>query len=627
MATVGVSSQPVGLANVTIDDGFWGPWLTTNRRTVLMHEYRMLKETGQIDQYRLEWKQGDPKQPHIFWDSDVAKWIEAVSYDLVTHPNAELDRLLDEVIALMASAQQPDGYLNPHYTVVQPGKRWTNLRDCHELYCVGHLIEAGVAHYQATGKRSLLDVICRLADCVDATFGPGKRTGYCGHEEIELALVKLHNATGEPRYLKLSEYFINERGRQPHFFDTEARARGEDPRKHWDAPDHRYSQAHAPVREQTEAVGHAVRAMYLYSGMADIGRETKDEAMLGACRTLWRDVVDRKMYITGGVGSSHLGEAFTKAFDLPNESAYAETCAAIGLVFFAHRMLQVDADGWYADVMERALYNGVLSGVSIDGQKFFYVNPLASAGTHHRQEWFGCACCPPNVSRLLASLGQYAYTTTDDALYVHLYMGGQARAQVAGQSVTLTQAGAYPWDGRIKFTMDLPQPAKFDLMLRIPGWCRRHTIKINGKVAVAKIEKGYARLRRRWGSGDVVDLSLAMPIERIASHPYVEHDAGRVALQRGPIIYCLEQCDHKADLRMLSLPDRAALKARFDKKLFGGAMVIEGRAVTSDRSTWQDCLYQPIGEIRGKPVTIKAIPYCLWDNRKPGPMTLWIPRM
>ena len=534
MASVGVPVHPVGLRDVTIDDAFWGPWLTTNRQVVLMHEYRMLKDTGRIDQYKLDWKEGDPNPPHIFWDSDVAKWIEAVSYSMSTHPDPELDRLLDEVIALIASAQQHDGYLNPHYTVVEPGKRWTNLRDCHELYCAGHMIEAGVAHFEATGKRTLLAVVSRYADCIDNTFGPGKRAGYCGHEEIELALMKLYRATGEPRYLRLSEYFINERGRQPHVFDLEALARGEDPKKHWAGGDHKYYQAHVPVREQTEAVGHAVRAMYLYSGMADVGRETRDEGLLAACRQLWQDVIGRKMYVTGGVGSSHLGEAFTRAFDLPNESAYAETCAAIGLVFFAHRMLQVDADGCYADVMERALYNGVLSGISRDGTKFFYVNPLASSGAHHRQEWFGCACCPPNIARLLASLGQYVYSKSDDGLYLHLYVGGRVKTEVAGQVVTLAQEGQYPWQGQIRVTMDLPAPAKFDLMLRIPGWCRRHTVKVNGTLAPRRMVKGYARLRRRWRAGDVVELSLQMPIERIAAHPHVEQDAGKVALMRGP---------------------------------------------------------------------------------------------
>jgi len=639
--------RAVPLTDVTIDDAFWGPRLATNRNVVLMHEYRMLKETGRIDQYKLDWKPGQPNPPHIFWDSDVAKWIEAASYSLATHPDADLDRLLDEVIALIGAAQQPDGYLNPHYTVVEPDKRWTNLRDCHELYCAGHLIEAGVAHYQATGKRTLLDVVCRYADCIDNTFGPGKRSGYCGHEEIELALVKLYHATGQVRYLKLAEYFINERGRQPHVFDVEARARGEDPRRYWAGEDYAYVQAHLPVREQTEAVGHAVRAMYLYSGMADVGRCTGDESLLAACRALWQDVVSRKMYVTGGVGSTHRGEAFTKAYDLPNESAYAETCAAIGLVFFAHRMLQIDADSRYADVMERALYNGVLAGIGLDGRTFFYVNPLASGGDHHRQEWFGCACCPPNVARMLASLGQYIYSTgapptepgpppatgrSDGqrsdarAIYVHLYVAGKVRARVAGESVTLTQDGNYPWHGRIRFLVDVPRPVRFDLMLRIPDWCRRHTIKVAGKPIGRRLQRGYACISRRWQAGDVVELSLHMPVERVVAHPQVEPDAGKVAIQRGPVIYCLEQCDHRVDVRWIRLPDGAALNAVFDKRLLGGVAVIEGQGVAAPASDWQGRLYQPVDRTKGRAAKIHAVPYCLWDNRKPGPMAVWVAR-
>jgi hypothetical protein len=626
MSRVSRSLQPVPLRDVAIDDAFWAPRRDINRRTTILHEYRMLVETGRLEQYKLDWQPGMPNEPHIFWDSDVAKWIEAAAYDLATRNNPKLDRLLDEVIGLMAAAQQPDGYLNPHYTVVEPGNRWKNLRDCHEMYCAGHLIEAGVAHYQATGKRSLLDVVCRFADCIDNTFGPGKRAGYCGHEEIELALMKLYHATCEPRYLRLAGYFINERGSQPHVFDEEAVARGEKPKDFW-AGDYRYNQAHKPVREQAEAVGHAVRAMYLYCGMADVARETNDGELLAACRRLWNDVVSRKMYITGGVGSRHQGEAFADAYDLPNGSAYAETCAAIGLVFFAHRMLQIERDGQYADVMEQALYNGVLSGVGLDGMKFFYVNPLASQGDHHRQPWFSCSCCPPNAARLLASLGHYAYSADDEALYVHLYIAGQAKAQLDGQTVTLTQEGNYPWNGRIRFTLDLPQAAKFSLMLRLPAWCHKHNVKINGKAIATKTTKGYIKLSRQWRSGDRVEISLDMPVERMAAHPRVEQDTGSVALIRGPIVYCLEQCDHTADIRLIRLPNRATLKTRFDSKLLGGVTRIEGVALEEMPSPWRGHLYQPVDERKMRTTKIRAIPYCLWDNRKPGAMVVWLPQV
>ena len=618
---------PVPLADVTIADAFWAPRVETNRRVTVPHEYEQCLETGRIDAFRLQWKPGDPDPPHIFWDSDLAKWIEAASYCLATRRSRKVQRLLDETIDLVVAAQQPDGYLNVHYTVVEPDKRWSNLRDCHELYCAGHLIEAAVAHHEATGDTRLLDALCRYADTIDSVFGPqrGKRRGYPGHEEIELALVKLYRATGNERYLRLSRFFIDARGTQPHYYDQEAKARGDEPQRYW-ARAYDYNQSHKPVREQDEAVGHSVRAMYLYSGMADVAAETGDAELLAACKRLWESTTLRKMYVTGGVGSSGHGERFTRDYDLPNATAYAETCAAIGLVFFAHRMLGIEADGRYADALERALYNGALSGVSLDGKHFFYTNPLASAGAHHRRVWFGCACCPPNIARLLASLGGYVYAVARRALYVHLYIGGSAEAEVAGQRVTLTQATDYPYAGDVALTLALKAPAAFDLMLRVPGWCRRHSVKLNGRPLEAQVTKGYARLRREWRDGDRVELSLAMPVERVAAHPSLAEDAGRVALQRGPVVYCLEQCDHRADVRSFVLPDRAKLTARRDRKLFGGTAVIEGTALAPATAGWKGSLYRPAADQQMRQVRLKAIPYCLWDNRDPGPMTVWLPR-
>ena len=625
MATPTRKLRPLGLADVGIDDAFWGPRQETNRAVTIPHEYRQCRDTGRIGSLRLAWKPGEADRPHHFWDSDVAKWIEAASYTLATHADPGLDALLDEVIALLATAQQPDGYLNVHFTVVEPEKRWANLRDAHELYCAGHLMEAAVAHYRATGKRSLLDVLSRYADHIDSTFGPDKRPGYPGHEEIELALVKLYRATGEPRYLQLSKHFVDQRGTQPHFYTQEAIARGDDPEAYW-ARTYEYTQSHRPVREQDEAVGHSVRAMYLYSGMADVAAETGDAALLAACRKLWDSATLRKMYVTGGVGSAHHGEKFTSDYDLPNRSAYAETCAAIGLVFFAHRMLQIEADARYADVLERALYNGALAGVSLDGRKFFYVNPLASAGDHHRQPWFGCACCPPNLARLIASLGLYAYSTTPRAAYVHLYLGGQARTRVAGRCVTLAQETDYPWNGKVGITVGVEKTVSFALMLRVPAWCRRHTIKVNGKPFRATLARGYARIRRRWSDGDRVDLSLAMPVERIVAHPHVAEDAGRVALQRGPLVYCLEQCDHEAPVRAIRLPGRAKLTARFEPGLLGGTVVIEGKAIAPVAPGRRVPLYQRAQDAKTTAVPIKAVPYCLWDNRAAGAMAVWLPR-
>lgn len=625
-----------GLENVAVDDRFWTPRQETNRLVTLPIEYRQCRKTGRLRAWKLNWRPGRGNPPHIFWDSDAAKWLEAVGYSLAARPDRKLERLADKVIDDIAAAQRPDGYLNIYYSVVEPDQRWTNLRDRHELYCAGHLMEAAVAYHQATGKRKLLDVLCRYADHIDATFGRsrGKKRGYPGHEEIELALVKLYHATGEKRYLKLAKYFVDERGRRPHYYDKEARARGDDRKKYWPGT-YEYNQSHLPVRRQSAVVGHAVRAFYLYAGMADVAAETHDGELLAACKRLWRDATRHKMYVTGGVGPSGRNEGFTRTYDLPNETAYAETCAAIALVFFAHRMLQIEADAHYADVMERALYNGTISGVSADGTRFFYTNPLAAAPPAraaggkpepHRREWFGCACCPPNIARLIASLPQYVYSAAGGAAYVHLYAASTGRAQIAGRDVTLRQRTNYPWDGEVAVEVGLDRPAAFALMLRIPGWCRKHRLSVNGKRLAAPVVKGYAKLRRRWQDGDEVRLSLDMPIERVAAHPAVAADAGKVALQRGPVVYCLEQCDHRAPVRAIHLPDRARLTARFDRKLLGGVTVIEGTGLAPSPAGWKGRLYRPAAEAKLKPAKIKAVPYCLWDNRAPGAMTVWLPR-
>lgn len=632
--------QPVPLRQVKLADRFWRTRQEINRTALIPHAYRMCEETGRIDALRLQWKPGMKPEPHIFWDSDVAKWLESAAYALAMQPDPALERQADALIDLIAGAQQPDGYLNSHFTAVEPAKRWTNLGSAHELYCAGHLMEAAVAYFEATGKRKILDVLCRYADHIDATFGvgKGKKRGYCGHPEIEMALVRLHLATGNERYLKLARYFIEERGRQPSYFDREAEARGE-AKRNGDARRYEYCQAHRPLREQSEVVGHAVRAFYVYSGMADVAALCRDDGLRKACRRLWNDAVRHKLYVTGGVGPSRHNEGFTRAYDLPNETAYAETCAAIALVFFAHRMLQAEADGRYADVIERALYNGVLSGVSLDGRKFFYANPLASEGpapgaapvaiaggghTSTRVEWFGCACCPSNLSRLLASLGQYLYSTGGTAVYAHLYAAGSSRMTVAGRPLGLTQETDYPWSGEIRLTLELDQAVPFDLMLRIPGWCARHRIRINGRAAAAPVVKGYARLRRTWRNGDTVTLSLAMPVERIAAHPFVAADVGKVALQRGPLVYCLEQCDNPR-VRALLLPRHAKLAARFDPRLLGGVTVIEGAALVANLAGWKDRLYARAAGRKLKPARFKAVPYFAWANRKPGAMTVWLP--
>jgi len=618
---------PVGFKNVQITDNFWSPRIKINREVTIPHEYKQCKDTGRILGFVPDWVPQNPGESrHIFNDSDVAKWVEAASYSLATHPDPELDALLDEVIELIAKAQQPDGYLNTYFSFCAPDKRWTNLRDCHELYCAGHLIEAAVAHYEATGKRRLLDVMCKYADYIDSVFGPepGKKRGYCGHQEIELALVKLYRVTGNERYLKLSKFFIDERGRQPHYYDLEARERGEDPANFW-AKSYEYCQAHIPVREQTEVVGHAVRAFYMYSAMADLAGEYGDESLLRACERLWDNGVNKRMYITGGIGPSAKNEGFTFDYDLPNETAYAETCAAIALLLFAHRMLQLDCDSRYGDIVERTLYNGILSGVSLDGTRFFYQNPLASLGTHHRSEWFGCACCPPNIARLLASLGGYIYACSDTDAAINLYIQSSASVQVAGQNVIISQKTNYPWDGNITITVKPEKTAQFAIRLRIPSWCRSAELSVNGqRVDVESITiKGFARIEREWSSGDVIELELPMPIERMSAHPDVRQDIACVALQRGPIVFCIEQADNEEPIHRIVLPDTSKLEAELEKDLLGGVVAIKGEALALDTNGWDGVLYRP-SKPSVKTTKIKAIPYYAWDNREPGEMSVWI---
>ena len=635
---------PIPFSDVAIDDVFWAPRIDVNRRVTLPAEYAMCERTGRIAAWDLAWKPGDPDPPHIFWDSDVAKWIEAASASLATHPDPELDALLDRVADKIARAQQPDGYLNTHYILVEPDRRWTNLRDCHELYCAGHLIEAAVVHYRATGKRILLDVLCRYADHIDAVFGraAGQMRGYCGHEEIELALVKLYRVTGEQRYLKLASYFVDERGTgnwwgapqgsgcghdhdHDHYYDVEARARGEDPRAFW-AKTYAYMQAHMPVREQSEVTGHAVRAMYLYSAMADLANETGDAALLEACERLLDDLVLRRMYLTGGIGPSASNEGFTEPYDLPDETAYAETCAAVGLVFWAHRMLHFGGDGKYADVMERALYNGTISGVSLDGSRFFYVNPLASTGRHHRREWFDCACCPPNIARLIAGVGGYAYSAGGRDAWVHLYMQSRARMKLGGADVAVRQVTRYPWEGAVRLEVACAEPVEFTLRLRIPGWCGSWRASVNGVEQDLAPDRGYVALARKWFTGDVVELELDMPVEFVHANPNVPQMLGRVALQRGPIVYCLEGADHgRIRLERLALGAGSRFEPVWCPDLLGGAVILRGEASCAQVEDWDGVLYR-LREPTTKQLSVTAIPYCVWDNREPGEMRVWLRR-
>ena len=619
--------------DVTINDSFWSPRQTTNSEKTIPHELEQCRTTGRIDNFAKAAGIMSGNFEGIFFnDSDVHKLVEAASYTLQTHPNPAWEAELDEVIDTISNSQQADGYLNSYFTLVEPEKKWQNLGMMHELYCAGHLFEAAVAHYQATGKEKLLNVACQFADLIDNTFGPGKRDGLPGHQGIELALVKLARATNETRYMSLAEYFVTKRGHRPSVFEKELEnpdlPGGLGAYKHHYTRDDKfegtYSQAHLPIQEQTECVGHAVRAMYLYAGAADIAQETGDAGITKALDALW-DNVGKRLYITGGVGPSGHNEGFTQDYELPNFSAYAETCASIGLIFWAHRMFMLKGESRYIDVIETALYNGALSGISLDGKDFFYQNPLASRGGRHRHAWFGCACCPPNIARLLGSLGQYIYAQSENDLWINLYVGGTASATVADNvPMKITQETEYPWMGDVKITVSPEKSAKFALNLRIPDWCNHFDVRINREVYKATTEtNGYISIDRQWKPNETVELSLDMPVERIYAHPNVRDNLGRSALRRGPLVYCFEDVDNQdGAFETLSLVDDAAVEAVYDSDLLGGITFLRGTGTTFDVADWESNLYlqRPIP----KHLEYTAVPYYAWCNRGAGQMAVWV---
>ena len=644
----------VPLKNVRIEDLFWSKYAQLVRDVVIPYQWDALNDridgaepSYAIRNFRIAaGKEEGDFGGFVFQDSDLAKWLEAVGYSLMNHKDLSLEALADEAIELIADAQQEDGYINTYFTIEAPEKRWTNLTECHELYVAGHMIEAAVAYYEATGKRRFLDVVSVFADYIISVFGtdPGQIQGYDGHQEIELALVKLYKVTGHEKYLQLSQYFLDQRGQEPHFFIEEWEARGR--KSFWvshdgpsSQPNLKYHQSYAPVREQKEAHGHAVRAVYMYTAMADIAAQTGDEGLLQACRNLWDNIVHKQMYITGGIGSTHHGEAFSFDYDLPNDTIYAETCASIGLIFFAQRMLQIEPNREYADVIERALYNNVIGSMSKDGKHYFYVNPLevwpkASEGNpdkHHvkseRQKWFGCSCCPPNVARLVSSLGEYVYTVSDSELYIHQYIGGVANASVGGQNIEIQQETNYPWDGRIKIQVTPETEHSFTLGLRIPGWCQSSKLYINGEEEqmTDSMRDGYALIKRTWQIGDVVHLELAMDVQLIQSHPELRANAGKVAIQRGPLVYCIEEIDNQAPLAAITLLTDRPLTVRFDPDLLGGTTVIEGEALLDEQEHWSNELYRPF-KSESNPVKLRAVPYHSWGNRTSGEMSVWIRR-
>lgn len=604
--------RPVPIERVRLEDAFWAPRLRIIREVTIPSQHTLLEETGRIFNFRrASGKVSGSFRGLYFNDSDVYKWIEASAYSYAYQPDERTLKMAMDVIDEVVAAQDEDGYLNTYFTFERRGDRWKNLRDMHELYCAGHLIQAAIAFYRATGERKLLDSACRFADHIAGVFGPGRRIGVCGHPEIEMALVELYRTVDKLDYLNLACFFIDSRGRG---------VIGGSP----------YHVDHKPFRELDEIVGHAVRALYLNCGAADIYAETGDKSLFDALMRLWHSMTERKMYITGGVGSRHEGEAFGEDYELPNARAYAETCAAIASFMWNWRMLLVTGDGRFADIMELALYNGILSGISLDGEHYFYVNPLADRGKHRRQRWFECACCPPNIARLIASLPGYFYSTSEDGIWIHIYAGNTAEIEYKGARITLIQRTDYPWSGDIEVSVNPEKPVEFSLFIRIPGWCGEAQVRVNGERIEdisKRIERGYIRVHRLWESGDKINISLAMPIEKIVSHPRVIENNDRVALKRGPIVYCLEKADNpEFDVWDIILPNDAPLSAHYAPELLGGVVIIRGEGLVINADAFGRRLYARRKDVKyeARRVNFTAIPYYAWANREEGPMTVWL---
>jgi DUF1680 family protein len=642
-----VPNKSIPLNRIRISDSFWSERIALMAERVIPYQWKALNDeivdtppSHAVENFRIAAGQSDGVfHGMLFQDSDVAKWIEAASYSLVSQRNEELEAVIDRLIDLIAMAQRDDGYLNTYFTVAKPDKRWTDFSHGHELYCAGHLIEAAVAYYEATGKTKLLETLTRYVDYIDSVIGPEEQKlhVYCGHEEIELALIKLYRTTGNPRHLKLCRYFMDERGKQPVFLADEPTF-GLGTTDRWFGLD--YHQAHTHIREQKTAEGHAVRAIYLYCAMADLAAETGDVALKESVKSLWRNVVNRRMYVTGGIGSQGHGERFTFDYDLPNDVAYAETCAAIGLIFWAQRMMSLEIDAIYADTLERALYNGALSGISLDGEKYFYVNPLElvpeAAGYRHdhshvspeRVGWFGCACCPPNIARLITSIGQFIYSQSNDGIFVHQYIGSEVSLETGGRQIAVVQKTGYPWNGNVSLELNPETPSDFSVSLRIPGWCRSWTLSVNGQSddGAIRASNGYVTLRRIWKQGDIIELELAMKAERMKAHPRVRENAGKVAIQRGPLVYCLEEADNGGNLAGIMLPPNTEFQEEYVEGLLGGIYVIRSQAFREDESFWKDSLYQS-SEMPVTPTVVSALPYAYWGNRGLGEMQVWITQL
>ncbi len=571
----------------------------------------------------------------VFQDSDAAKWLEGAAYSLAMYPDPKLEKSCDEVIELIGSAQHEDGYLNTYFTVKEPDKRWTNLAEAHELYCAGHLIEAAAAYAECTGKTRLLEIMRKTADHIYNHFITEGAGGFPGHPEIELALLRLYRCTGDERYKELAQHFIDIRGADRDYFIKERE------RNNWtvwgsDPYDREYTQCHAPVRQQDKAEGHAVRAVYLYTAMADAAALTEDKELADACRRLWSNITQCRMYITGGIGSAYEGEAFTKDYHLPNDTAYSETCASIGLIFFASRMLRLERKSVYADVMERALYNCVLAGMQLDGKRFFYVNPLevipglsGQAKTHRhtltqRPKWFACACCPPNVARLLPSIAEYAWSEEKDTVYSDLFIGGELElsAEIGGKIIL---SADYPYGGQLKYSFK-PDGEKmsFTLAVRIPDWSKKTTVRLNEKEILPEVIDGYAYIAGAFTAEDTLSVNFDMSVKRVYADERAACNSGKVCLQRGPLVYCAEGIDNNGEVIGLSLKNHGKIRiGEYEKELLEGTVPIYAEGF---RTIGSESLYSYNEPVK-KPCTVTFVPYYAWGNRGENQMRVWIPEV
>lgn len=617
--------ENINFSKVTIEDAFWKPRMEKVAEItipVCMDQTEI--KTPRIRNFEITAGLRKGEFEGIFYDdSDVFKALEAIAYSLKVKNNPDIEKRADEWIDKIAAAQQPDGYINTFYTLKEPDKKWSDM-SMHEDYNGGHLIEAGVAYFNATGKRKLLDVAIKFADHFDSLFGPNKRHWVTGHQELELALVKLYKTTGNNKYLNLADWLLSERGHKHAVGYT------------WtDWRDTAYAQDVLPVKQQTQITGHAVRAMYLYTGAADVAAMTGDGEYFKAMKTVWEDVVHRNMYVTGGIGSSGSNEGFSVDYDLPNEKAYCETCASVGMVFWNQRMNALSGNAQYIDVLEKVLYNSALDGLSFEGDRFFYGNPLASNGQHFRKEWFGTACCPSNIARLVASLGDYVYGVSEKDIYVNLFIGSSTSLTIQDTKVNLRQITDYPWNGKVSLEVTPAKKSSFTLRIRIPGWLKGQavpgdlyqfkemmpvqlSILLNGVSIPYKEEEGYAVIDREWKMGDKITFELPLEIKRVMARPEVKAAKNRVALQRGPLIYCVEGTDNEGKAWNFVLPDNESIKTNFDEKMLGGIMTLQFNAPTVKISA--DGL-----NVSTSKQNITAIPYFSWCNRGQTPMQVWLP--